>query len=235
MKTSESAAATTDADTCAATSGASAAGNTKPSNVNKRPKSIPEAKFLMWEVHQRIPAWKAVKLIESNKDDQVDLAALGEATGILFDSREMLSEAVQCLERIREQDGKKDDKSGARRTSDSPSVHEDDQEVSDDSGSDDPNTEEESHDTPEGDAPEEQDTSGDADGASKQNQESSSKEPESSDQKQDASASSSDTTTKKKAESESESHEFIRVTNEGQDVLQGLSYVSNTSDRSRAI
>ena len=154
LKTSESAAATTDADTCAATSGVLAAGNTKPSNVSKRPKSIPEAKFLMWEVHQRMPAWKAVRLIESSKDDQVDLAALGEATGILFESREMMSEAVQCLERIREQDGKKDDKSGARRTSDSPSVHGDDQEVSDASGSDDPNTQEESHDTPGGDASE---------------------------------------------------------------------------------
>ena len=50
-----------------------------------------------------MPAWKADKLIESNKIDQVDLTALGEATGILFDSREMLSEAVQFLEKIRKE------------------------------------------------------------------------------------------------------------------------------------
>ena len=175
-----------------------------------------EAKYLMWEVHQRMPAWKAVKLIESNKDDQVDLAALGEATGILFDSREMLSEAVQCLERIRkEKDGKEDDKSGVHQSSDPPSAQDDEQEVSDDTG------EEESHATPEGDASKKQDTSGDASGASKQDQESSSKEPENSDQQQDASASSSDPTIKEKTESVSESHEawFTRVTNEGQDVL----------------
>ena len=90
LKTSESAAVAADMDTCTATSDAPVAGSMKPSNVTRRPKTIPEAKFLMWEVHQRMPAWKAVKLIESNKDDQVDLAALGEATGILFDSREML-------------------------------------------------------------------------------------------------------------------------------------------------
>ena len=41
-----------------------------------------------------MPAWKADKLIEFHKSDQVDLAALGEATGILFESREMLNEAV---------------------------------------------------------------------------------------------------------------------------------------------
>ena len=82
------------------------------SGVDK--KTIPEAKYLMWEVHQRMPAWKANKLIEPNKNDQVDLAALGEATGILFDSREMLSEAIQCLQRIRkEKDAKEDDKSGS--------------------------------------------------------------------------------------------------------------------------
>ena len=146
LKTSESAAVAADMDTCAATSDAPVAGSMKPSNVTKRPKTIPEAKFLMWEVHQRMPAWKAVKLIESNKDDQVDLAALGEATGILFDSREMLNEAVQCLERIRkEKDGKEDDKSKEHQSSDPCSAQDDEQEVSDDSGSDDPEGEEESH------------------------------------------------------------------------------------------
>ena len=146
--------------------------STKPSNVSRKPKTIPEAKYLIWEVHQRMPAWKADKLITSNMNDQVDLAALGEATGILFDSREMLSDAVQCLERIRkEKDGKEDDKSGVHQSSDSQSAQDDEQEMSDDTGSDDPEGEEESHATPEGDASKKQDTSGDASGASKQDQE----------------------------------------------------------------
>ena len=222
LKTSESATAATAADTCTATSEVSAVGSTKPSNVNRKPKTIPEAKYLMWEVHQRMPAWKADKLIESNKTDQVDLAALGEATGILFDSREMLSEAVQCLERIRnEKDGKEDDKSGAHKSSDPHSSQDDEQEMSEDTGSDDPEGEEESQATPEGDASKKQDASGDTSGASKQDHESSSKEPENTDQQQDASASSSDPVTKKKTESVSESHEdwFVRVTKEGQEVL----------------
>ena len=186
----------------------SAAGGAKPSNVNKKPKTIPEAKYLMWEVHQRMPAWKADKLIESNKADQVDLAALGEATGILFDSREMLSEAFQCLERIRnEKDAKEGDKSGAHKSSDPHSAQDDEQEMSDDPGSDDPEGEEESQATPEGEASKKQDTSGDTSGASKQDQESSSKEPENSNQQQDASASSGDPVAKKKTETVSESHE----------------------------
>ena len=118
LKTSESATTATATDTCTDTTEVSAVGSMRPSNVSRKPKTIPEAKYLMWEVHQRMPAWKANKLIESNKTDQVDLAALGETTGILFDSREMLSEAVQCLERIRnEKDGKEDDKSGAQKSS----------------------------------------------------------------------------------------------------------------------
>ena len=80
LKTSETATAATATDTVEV----SAVGNAKPSNVTKRPKTIPEAKFLMWEVHQRMPAWKANKMIEFYKTDLVDLAALGEATGILF-------------------------------------------------------------------------------------------------------------------------------------------------------
>ena len=117
--------------------------------------------------------------------------------GILFDSREMLSEAVQCLERIRnEKDAKEGDKSGAHKSSDPRSAQDDEQEMSEDTGSDDPEGEEESQATPEGEASQKQDTSGDTSGASKQDQESSSKEPENSDQQQDASASSGDPVTK---------------------------------------
>ena len=218
MKTSESATAATATDTTEV----STVESTKPSNVRRKPKTIPEAKYLMWEVHQRMPAWKADKLIESNKADQVDLLALGEATRILFDSKEMLNEAAQCLERIRnEKDGKEDDKSGAQKSSDPHSSQLNEQEMNDDMGSDDPDEEEKSQATPEGEASKEQDASGDASGASKQDKESSSKEPENTVQRPDASASSSDSTTKKKTEPVSESPEdwFTRVTKEGQEVL----------------
>ena len=141
----------------------------KPSSVNRRPKTIPEAKFLMWEVHQRMPAWKANKLIESNKTDQVDLAALGEATGILFDTRKMLSEAVQCLERIRnEEDNKGGDMSGPQKSSDPHSSPDEEQDMSDDEGSDDPEGEEESQAKPEDDAQKKQDAAGDRSGTCKQ-------------------------------------------------------------------
>ena len=125
LKTSETATAATVTDTVEV----SAVGGMKPSNVTKRPKTIPEAKFLMWEVHQRMPAWKADKLIEFYKTDQADLAVLGEATGILFESKEMLSEAVQCLERIRkEKDGKEDANVGVPKASDPHSSQSDEQE-----------------------------------------------------------------------------------------------------------
>ena len=120
LKTSETATAATVTDTVEV----STVGNAKPSNVTRRPKTIPEAKLLMREVHQRMPAWKADKLIEFYKTDQADLAALGEATGILFESKEMMSEAVQCLERIRkEKDGKEDAISDVSKASGSHSSH----------------------------------------------------------------------------------------------------------------
>ena len=48
-----------------------------------------------------MPAWKADKILETREASQVDLAALGEATGILFESQDMLSKAVLCLDRLR--------------------------------------------------------------------------------------------------------------------------------------
>ena len=54
------------------------ADSTQSSNVTKRPKTVSEAKSLMQEVHLRMPAWKAEKLLEAYKTEQVDLAALGE-------------------------------------------------------------------------------------------------------------------------------------------------------------
>ena len=221
MKTSETAAATTDSDTVEV----SATENVKPSNVTKKPETIPEAKMLMWEVHQRMPAWKASKLIEFYNNDQDDLAALGEATGILFESKEMMSEAVQCLERIRkESDGKKNDDSGVPKASGSHSSQlsqQDEDEMSDEERSDDREEKEESKGASKGAASETPDAAGDTDGTNKQDPKSSSKEPEDTDQLQDASASSSNPVPKKKTESVSESHEdwFNRVTKEGQEVL----------------
>ena len=127
LKTSEATPGATDTDTAEA----SKADSVKPSNVTKRPKTVPEVKSLMWEVHHRMPAWKADKLIEFHKADQADLAALGETTGILFESRDMLHEAVQCLERIRkEKDGKEDDDSKVPKESDSHSSQSNDQDMS---------------------------------------------------------------------------------------------------------
>ena len=97
----------------------------------KRPKTVSEAKSLMREVHQRMPAWKAEKLLETCKVDQVDLAALGEATGILFESQDMLKEAVLHLDRIRkEKAGKEDADLDAPETSDNHSSKPKDQDES---------------------------------------------------------------------------------------------------------
>ena len=79
LKTSETTTAATATDTVEV----STAGSMKPSNVTKRPKTVPKAKSLMWEVHHRMPAWKATKLIEFHKTDQADLAALGRGNGNL--------------------------------------------------------------------------------------------------------------------------------------------------------
>ena len=217
-KTSERATATTATDTVEV----SAAEDAKPSNVTRRPKTIPEAKLLMWEVCQRMPAWKGDKLIEFYKTDQADLEALGEATGILFEYNEMMSEAVQCLERIREENDKKGDaKSGASKASGSHSSQSNEQDMSDDKRSDDRGEKKESQAPTDGAASETPDAVGDSDGTSKQDPKSSSKEPKDTDQQQDATASSSEQDTKKKTESVSESPKdwFNRVTKEGQEVL----------------
>ena len=56
-----------------------------------------------------MPAWKAAKILETRKASQVDLAALGEATGILFESQDMLSKAVLCLDRLRKKKTNEED------------------------------------------------------------------------------------------------------------------------------
>ena len=102
LKTSEVATATATSATsvCAVDDGVPDTSNPQAPTIRWKPKTIPEARSLMWEVHQRMPAWKSDTLIESLKTEHVDLAALAEATGILFDSSDLLREAVKCLEGI---------------------------------------------------------------------------------------------------------------------------------------
>ena len=85
------------------------ADSTQTSNVTKRPKTVSEAKSLMQEVHLRMPAWKAEKLLDAYKAEQVDFVALGETTGILFESQDVFKEAVMHLESLRKDKDEKDD------------------------------------------------------------------------------------------------------------------------------
>ena len=238
LKTSGAASAATASDTV----GVSTTENVKPSNVTKRPITIPEAKSLMWEVHHRRPAWKEEKLIECYKSDQVDLAVLGEATGILFESKEILNEVVEYLVKIRKEKDKKEDVDlGVPKASDLHSSQSNDQEMSDDKRSDDlrekkeasdpqssqTNDQEMSDDKRSDDLKEQKETNsaptgaatavpkaaGDSSGTVNQDSKSSSKTPDA--------TSSTNATTKKKTTSVSESLEdwFSRVTKEGQEVL----------------
>ena len=83
LKTSEvaTATATTATSACAVDDGVPDTSNPRAPTIRWKPKTIPEARSLMWEVHQRMAAWKSDKLIESVKTEHVDLAALAEATG----------------------------------------------------------------------------------------------------------------------------------------------------------
>ena len=199
-----------------------AGGNVKPSNVSKRPKTPQEAKALMRDVHQRMPAWKAEKLITSNKDDQVDLAALGEATGILFESREMLRDAVQCLESLRnEKDEESVSKSDLQKSTDpQPSANQ--QNMTDVVGSSDPEGKKVSLNDSANNMPEGQKSSSSACDADKQDDKPPSKESENSAQQKDASASKVDQESERKTEAVQETHEdwFNRVINEGHEVLK---------------
>ena len=217
LKTPETASATTATDTNEVSTG----GSMKPSNVTKRPKTVPEVKSLMWEVHHRMPAWKADKLLEFHKTDQVDLAALGEATGILFESKEMLNEAVLHLDKIRKaKDGKEDADLGVPEESDPHSSQSCDQDMSNDKRSDDLKKKKTSS-AAAGTASVVPNATGSSDGTNNQDSESSSKNPTDTNRQQGATASSTDSVTEEKKESVSESHEdwLSRVTKVGQEVL----------------
>ena len=49
-----------------------------------------------------------MKLLEAYKAENVDLVALGETTGILFESQEVFKEAVMYLENLRKDENAKD-------------------------------------------------------------------------------------------------------------------------------
>ena len=188
LKTSDTASAPAPTDT----DEVSTADSAKPSNVTKRPKTVPEAKSLMWEVHHRMPAWKAAKLLEFHKAGQVDLAALGEATGILFESQEMLNEAVLHLDRIRkEKDGKEDANLGVPKASDSHSSQSHDQDTSDDKRSDDLK-EKKTNSAPTGTASAVSNATGGSESTKDQETKSSSKDSGDTNRQQDATASSTD-------------------------------------------
>ena len=198
--------------------------NAKPSTMTKRPTTIPEAKSLMWEVHHRMPAWKAEKLIESLKSEEVDLAALGEVTGILFESKEMWCDAVQYLETIRkEKHGKEDADLGVPKTSEpcSSQSKDQDQDKSVEKGSDDLTEQEETTSAPTGAASAVPSTTGSSGGNTIQVSQSSSKSSAVTNQQPDANASSTDLADKEKKNPVSELHEdwLSRVTKAGQEVL----------------
>ena len=217
LKTSE----TTTVQTTTDTDEMSTAESVKPSNVTKRPKTVSEVKSLMQEVHNRMPAWKADKILETRKANQVDLAALGEATGILFESQDMLSKAVLYLDRLRKKKTNEEDADlDASGTSDTHSSESRNQDNGENIRSDD-QKEKSASAAPTGNAAAAPETVGDSKGTSSQEQESASKASAYTSEQQGEPASKSGSTYEEKQKPSPESHEewFNRVTKRGQDVL----------------
>ena len=217
LKTSEATSnvAATDADEAQMTE------NAKPSTMTRRPSTIPEAKSIMWEVHNRMPAWKAEKLIESLKSEDVNLVALGEATRILFESKEMWCDAVQYLEKIRKEKSKKGDAdSGVSKKPESCSSQSS-QDVNTEKESNDVTEQKETTSAPARAATTVPNTTGSSGGITTQAPESSSKSSAVKSHQPDANASSTDLTDKEKKDPVPESHEdwFTRVTKAGQEVV----------------
>ena len=134
LKTSGVATATVaesnDARACATDAVVPDEGKPQVPTIRWKPKTIPEARKPMWQVHQCMPAWKSMTLIESLQTEHVDLAALAEATGLLFDSSDLLKEAVKCLEEISKDTTK--DVSSASGAYAAPPSHSDSKEKKDD-------------------------------------------------------------------------------------------------------
>ena len=216
-KTSE--AAPTEADTSAVEEDKTEIA--KPSATTKRPTTIPEAKSLMWDVHHRMPAWKAEKIIETLKSEEVDLAALGEVTGIMFESKEMWCDAVQYLKKIREE--KHGDLAVPKRIDPcSTQSNDQDQDTSIEKESNDFAEQEEISSAPAGAASAVPTTTGSSDGTTTHTSKTTSVSSAVTDQQPDANASSTDPTAEEKKNLVSESHKdwFSRVTGAGQEVLR---------------
>ena len=61
--------------------------------------------FLTRQLQNRMPAWKLKACIEALRTTPVDLAKIGEVTGIQFDTVELIKMAVQCLDEIASEAG----------------------------------------------------------------------------------------------------------------------------------
>ena len=197
--------------------------STKPASMTRRPKTISEAKSLMRAVHERMPSWKAEKLLESC-EARMDLATLGDATGIFFESHDMLKAAVLHLERIRI--GRAEEENAdldASEASDTHSSKPKDEGESENTRSDDQKTEN-AKPTPAGDALATPCATGVGKGISNQGQGSSSKAPEDTSGQQKDVESKTGSVHEEKQRPAAESHEdwFGRVTKGGQEVLWPL-------------
>ena len=216
LKTSEPTTVQTTMDT----DEVSTAESVKPSNVTRRPKTVSEVESLMQEVHRLMPAWKATKILETRKASQVDLAALGEATGILFESQDMLSKAVLYLDRLRKKKTNEEDADlDASGTSDSHSSESQNQNKGENTRSDD-QKKSSANAVSTGDATV-PNAASNGEGANSQGQESSSKTSADTGGQQGETASKSDVACEDKQKPTPESHKewFNRVTKRGQDVL----------------
>ena len=68
--------------------------------IRWRAREVAETRVLMRQLQNRMPAWKLKTYIEALRTTPVDLARIGEATGIQFDTVELVKVAVQCLDEI---------------------------------------------------------------------------------------------------------------------------------------
>ena len=188
--------------------------------MTKRPKTVSEAKSLMQEVHLRMPAWKAVKLLEAYKAEQVDFVALGETTGILFESQDVFKEAVMYLESLRKGEDEKDDVDlDATKESDSQSTQLKDQGTSRNERSNDQKDEKTT--AASAGAAASSGSAGDSGEVSNQVSKSSSSTTNVTSAQQDANASNKSSADTAKTDTVKESHKdwFKRVIMKGQDVL----------------
>ena len=170
------------------------------------------------EVHSRMPAWKATKILETREASQVDLAALGEVTGILFESRDMLNKAIQCLDKLREKKTNEEDTDlDESVTSDSHSSESQNPDKGEDGGSND-QKQSNANAASTGDTAAVPSATGGSTCVSNQGQESSSKPSADTSRQQGEKSSKTDAACKDKQESAPESHKewFDRVTQRGQ-------------------